>query len=121
MPMLPPAPARLSAMNCVPYALVSVSATRRPMMSVGPPGGNGMMTRTGLVGYCWALATLKPSAAITEATTHRPFFIVSPIIELTSYHARRRRVFLCADSDHFAHSRQAFHAARENLVRVDIE
>src|SRR5687767_14957357 len=36
------------------------------MMSVGPPGGKGMMTRTGLLGYCWA-ARLSGSAAIVAA------------------------------------------------------
>src|SRR5688500_3942137 len=67
VPMLPPAPARLSGTNCTPYALVSVSAAKRPMMSVGPPGGNGMITRTGLVGYCCALAVAQSADSAAAA------------------------------------------------------
>ena len=34
------------------YVLLKISAVMRPKMSVGPAGGNGMIIRTGLIGYC---------------------------------------------------------------------
>ena len=53
--MLPPAPARLSTMNCWPKALVSSGASARARMSVVPPAANGTTMRTGLVGQ-WLCA-----------------------------------------------------------------
>src|SRR3954463_8240889 len=85
MPMLPPAPARLSATNWTPYALVSVSAAKRPMMSVGPPGGKGMITRTGLVGHCCACAAHVQRIAAVAATA-----IVLNVVMEAPREARRR-------------------------------
>jgi hypothetical protein len=39
----------------------------RPTMSVAPPGGKTMTTRTGLVGYCCAHAV--PHAKMTKPNT----------------------------------------------------
>ncbi len=50
MPMVPPAPARLSGTTVQCSVSVSLVATRRERMSVPPPGGKGTMRRTGLAG-----------------------------------------------------------------------
>ena len=39
-------------MICRPSRSLSCAAIRRPTTSLLPPGGNGMISRTGLVGYC---------------------------------------------------------------------
>src|SRR6185503_6104060 len=49
-PMLLPAPGLWSMMNCWPKWRPSQSHSRRPWKSVLPPGENGMMRRTGLLG-----------------------------------------------------------------------
>src|SRR6188474_797222 len=49
-PTLPPAPARLSTMNCWPNAFDSSGATARARMSVVPPAANGTTILTGFVG-----------------------------------------------------------------------
>src|SRR5512133_3847710 len=49
-PTLPPAPARLSTMNCCPNAFESSGAIARARMSVVPPAGKGTTMRTGLAG-----------------------------------------------------------------------
>src|SRR5262245_1993689 len=68
--MAPPAPARWSITNGWPQDSVSFSVTRRPTMSVEPPGVNGTTRRTGLVGYCCALDVAHASAS-TAATPWR--------------------------------------------------
>jgi hypothetical protein len=50
MPMTPPAPGLFSTMTWVPMVAVSFCAIKRPMKSEPPPGANGTMMRTGLVG-----------------------------------------------------------------------
>src|SRR5258708_25749765 len=52
--MLPPAPARFSTTNCWPRLSLSFTPTILAMMSTGPPGAKGTMTRTGLLGHAWA-------------------------------------------------------------------
>src|SRR5215831_17119945 len=52
--MMPPAPPRLSTMTCCLSCSESICASGRATMSVGPPGGKGTTSRTGLVGYVWA-------------------------------------------------------------------
>src|SRR5260221_13567784 len=54
--MVPPAPPRLSTTICWPSDLLILSATMRPSASLPPPGGNGMTSVTGRVGYAWAAA-----------------------------------------------------------------
>src|SRR6478609_2648130 len=71
-PTLPPAPARLSTMNCWPNALDSSGAIARARMSVVPPAANGTTMRTGLVGQLlWAQdgAAMRASAVATEAAS----------------------------------------------------
>src|SRR4030095_13217533 len=52
---MPLAPGRFSTMTCWPRRSDIFGAMRRDMMSVVLPGGNGMMMRIGLDGYCaWA-------------------------------------------------------------------
>src|SRR5260221_666200 len=46
--MFPPAPARFSTRNCWPRASLSLAPTILAMMSTGPPGAKGTMTRTRL-------------------------------------------------------------------------
>src|SRR5437899_3960831 len=50
VPMLPPAPGRFSTRNGCSQVSVSFWATRRTMMSFGPPGANGTTMRTGREG-----------------------------------------------------------------------
>src|SRR5438477_3420594 len=50
--MAPPAPPRLSTTKAWPSSRCMPSAAMRPMMSVEPPGGKGMMTVIGFAGYC---------------------------------------------------------------------
>src|SRR5689334_6872383 len=56
MPTMPFAPGRLSTTKPLPSASPSFCTTTRPMTSVACPGGNGMTTRTGFVGYAWPIA-----------------------------------------------------------------
>src|SRR3954462_12432734 len=49
--MMPPAPGRLSTINCWLNACESFCATMRPTMSVPPPGAIGITMRTGFAGY----------------------------------------------------------------------
>src|SRR5919106_5192856 len=49
--MRPDAPPRLSTTNCWPRSSDSPAATRHPPKSEAPPGGKGMMSRTGRSGY----------------------------------------------------------------------
>src|SRR5258706_15467727 len=66
--MLPPAPARLSATTCTPHTSVRRCAARRPRMSVGPPGGNGTMKRTGFDGYCCATVGIVTTLVAPNTT-----------------------------------------------------
>src|SRR3989442_15061094 len=52
-------------MTCWPSRSVSFCAMSRAMKSVPPPGANGAMMRTGLVGYCWLWA--RPAARASTA------------------------------------------------------
>src|SRR6266571_329281 len=63
VPMMPPAPPWLSATTCLPRRSASWKAIMRPTTSLLPPGGNGMMSRTGLLGYGWAEAFAYSAAA----------------------------------------------------------
>src|SRR5687767_2872182 len=65
--MLPFAPGRLSITTVRPSASVSRGATRRAIVSAGPPGGTATIMRMGLVGYgasaanAMVLANAKPN------------------------------------------------------------
>src|SRR5262245_22578439 len=76
--MVPPPPGRLSTMNCWPNLSESLWAKVRAMMSVPPPGLNGTIKRTGLVGHVEVLA---PTAADAERAA-----------TMAAMHARIRRV-----------------------------
>src|SRR5262245_15305306 len=54
VPTTVPAPGRFSTSTGWPQTSCIFPATRRPMMSVAPPGGNGTTIRTGLVGNAHA-------------------------------------------------------------------
>src|SRR5690349_6186273 len=62
-PIEPPAPERLSTMNCCPNSCASFAVSTRAMMSVLPPGANGTATRTGLSGHFPACASACGAAA----------------------------------------------------------
>src|SRR3954471_1915716 len=59
---MPAAPGRLSTTTCWPSPAASCVETSRASRSLPPPGANGTMRRSGLVGYS-AAAALKESAA----------------------------------------------------------
>src|SRR5882762_9524480 len=67
VPMIPPAPPWLSATTCLPRRSESWKAIIRPTTSLLPPGGNGMIIRTGLLGYDCAAACVVYSAAAASA------------------------------------------------------
>ena len=55
------APGRFSTITCCPHCSVSFCPTRRPRMSLGPPGAKGTISFIGLAGNCCACA--KPPEA----------------------------------------------------------
>src|SRR5436190_22466884 len=68
VPMIPPAPPWLSTTTCLPRRSESWKAIMRPTTSLLPPGGNGMIMRTGLLGYaCAAASVVYTSAAADNA------------------------------------------------------
>src|SRR5258706_15284183 len=52
MPILPPAPERLSTTTDWPKLALNFCAMMRPIVSIPPPGANGTINRIGRVGYC---------------------------------------------------------------------
>src|SRR5215813_10333059 len=69
MPIMVPAPGRLSMMNCCPRPSVSFGAMMRATMSVPPPAEDGTTIRTGLPGY--PCARLPPAAMASTAVHTR--------------------------------------------------
>src|SRR3954468_20822062 len=69
--MLPLPPGRFSTMTCWPQSWLSLSAIRRPRMSIAPAGENAITMRTGRLGKSCADAWVpRPStnpAAISNA------------------------------------------------------
>src|SRR2546425_1520090 len=57
VPTTVPAPGRFSTITGWPQTSCILPATRRPMMSVAPPGGKGTTMRTGLVGNALTVPT----------------------------------------------------------------
>src|SRR5438094_571763 len=96
VPTTVPAPGRFSTITGWPQTSCILPATRRPMMSVAPPGGNGTIMRTGLVGNAFTLPTKKRSARSLSidlrysAARHRVLGIQLPEIEARAL-ARLRR------------------------------
>src|SRR4051812_11032319 len=66
--MVPPAPVRLSITICWPKLSASFCATARPAVSMLPPGGYGMMSRTGLSGYAANADAAEKTKAVAEAS-----------------------------------------------------
>src|SRR5688500_4391202 len=79
VPIVPPAPARLSTMNCCPSRSVSFWAVKRAIWSDVLPG-DPVITRTGRVGYLSASAACAGPAATSaaNANTFRQSLIVPP-------------------------------------------
>ena len=71
-PTLPPAPARLSTMNCWPKARLSSGAMARANMSVVPPGANGTTMRTVLVGQAPCCASAMPGTRAVRPALRAP-------------------------------------------------
>src|SRR5215207_4492978 len=66
---MPPAPPRFSTKNCCLNATVSCSSISRPSVSAAPPGANGAMIRTGLLGqFCACVgADARQTRAVVSA------------------------------------------------------
>jgi hypothetical protein len=73
-PIVPPAPPRFSITNCWPSICESLAVSGRATVSVPPPGGNGTITLTGLLGQSCASAGMP--ASIISANATRAAFVV---------------------------------------------
>src|SRR5882672_4811589 len=73
--MLPAAPARFSTMICWPRSSPRRGWRMRPTKSDAPPGANGMITRTGRLGYACPSARAGNSASTAHTSILR--FIIS--------------------------------------------
>jgi len=69
VPIVPPAPPRLSITTCCPSFSPSRWPTTRAMMSVEPPGGKATISRIGFVGYLSCADTAVALAMQAMATT----------------------------------------------------
>src|SRR5689334_22805505 len=69
--MLPPAPPRLSTMNCCGNAWLKALAVARARMSVVPPGANGTTIFTGLVGQPDCAPAGRAAAPAAKASSER--------------------------------------------------
>src|SRR5437773_888535 len=78
--MFPPAPARFSTTNCWPRVSLSFAPTILAMMSTGPPGAKGTMTRTGLFGQSCA----KQAPASAHAASATESFLLMNFLLLLS-------------------------------------
>src|SRR5258708_3042499 len=80
--MLPPAPARFSTTNCWPRLSLSFAPTILAMMSTGPPGAKGTMTRTGLLGQSCAkqVPASAHAARATESFLLMNFLLLLSVI-----------------------------------------
>src|SRR5580704_14780139 len=59
---MPPAPARFSMKTDCPHSVESLSVRMRPRVSIEPPGGNGMISRTARSGKVCARAGIAGAA-----------------------------------------------------------
>src|SRR5438034_9086740 len=86
--MLPPAPARFSTTNCWPRVSLSFAPTILAMMSTGPPGAKGTMTRTGLFGQ--SCAKQVPASAHAASATES-FLLMNFLLLLSAILSSRMR------------------------------
>src|SRR5947208_2104337 len=86
--MLPPAPARFSTTNCWPRVSLSFAPTILAMMSTGPPGAKGTMTRTGLFGQ--SCAKQAPASAHAASATES-FLLMNFLLLLSAILSSRMR------------------------------
>src|SRR5262245_61897094 len=95
--MFPPAPGRLSTMNCCPVSSLSLAARIRATASLAPPGACGTIIVTGLVGYfSWATAT-APTPSAQEANkpaSRRCFGFIAVSLSLVDDSSRGRQAEL---------------------------
>src|SRR4051812_23011488 len=82
--MLPDAPERLSTTNCWPSVSARPCAMMRATISVAPPGANGTIILTGLIGQstarsaAFATLVVNAHAASNAARQRIPLLNVSP-------------------------------------------
>src|SRR5688572_18272435 len=69
--MMPPAPGRLSTMNCWPVTSLSLVVKMRATVSVAAPGALGRIMRTGFSGYAAGEPCAQHSIAATDSAPSR--------------------------------------------------
>src|SRR5712671_3664325 len=72
LPIVPPAPPRLSTRICWPRAVDHDWATRRAVASTDSPAGKGTTSRIGFAGYC-AKAPVPKASSSAKQKTSPPF------------------------------------------------
>src|SRR3972149_8774436 len=77
MPIMPPAPPWFSMIICLPRRSESLGAIARPMMSVLPPGANGPIPRTSLLGYESVAAAAAESGITRASAPSAPMILIS--------------------------------------------
>jgi hypothetical protein len=77
VPMVPVAPPTLRMTTCVPIASVNTGWIRRPIMSVPPPAGQGMIICT--CAEAGAVDAIRPQRA--RAARDRNFIAVFPSLD----------------------------------------
>src|SRR5260221_10840616 len=102
VPTTVPAPGLFSTTTGWPHTSCIFADTRRPMMSVAPPGGNGTIRRTGRVGKVCAPAA-KDASAAASARERRKFMSLVLV--------RRLAV---------AHLEVGYAAGRDRIVAVEL-
>src|SRR5262245_2474560 len=96
-PITPPAPDRLSTMNCWPNSALRRAAKMRATMSVPPPGASGTIMRTVFSGQRKACACGCDNAPVALSSTPRsriakPDALVARMVPSTPFlNARARR------------------------------
>src|SRR5260221_7528188 len=85
VPTTVPAPGLFSTTTGWPHTSCIFADTRRPMMSVAPPGGNGTIRRTGRVGKVCAPAA-KDASAAASARERRKFMSLVLVRRLAVAH-----------------------------------
>src|SRR5688500_17383380 len=78
--MAPSAPGLVSITTVWPSAWPSGCAKMRAPSSAAPPGGNGTISRTGLLGYCACAVEQRTPSAMPS----RIFFILFPVTGIDS-------------------------------------
>src|SRR6266705_219421 len=83
IPIIWPAPGRLSTTNCCPSDSESFCASARAMMSVPPPAAEGTMKRTGFAGYAVCAAADSQASAEIRRRIVLIAFMLSLQLELS--------------------------------------